>query len=466
MFSLRNSITTGIKGIQKGLHKFKDNKDLNIAIRNAKNINNEQLGYYQNNILNFYDSNHTTPYVPISAKGPWVVTSNGAIVYDVGGYGILGFGHSPQWCLNILGKDHVMANVMTPNKYQYKLTKLLLDIGKGNGVECPYSYFSFLNSGSESIELSKRIVGLFKKDDKRQKATIVLKNGFHGRTTLAAQLSDSSYSNYAKHLGSLNMKGRISLVEVNNLEDFNTKFNYVNSKYNLDSVYMEPVMGEGNPGVKLERDFYQLVREKTKKNNVKLVIDSVQACLRATGYLSIVDYPWLKGLDGPDMEIFSKAITAGQFPLSILAVNNKIQKKFKPGIYGNTYTGNPKALDLCYHTLLRVDDDVRDNIVKMGYKFKNMLLELKEDHYDIIDGVTGTGLLIAMSFKDNVDVDSKFGLEFICRKNGLNVIHGGKNALRFTPHFLIDEDEIELIKLILNKSIIEIKLGLYFKNKL
>nr|MBC8518740.1 hypothetical protein [Euryarchaeota archaeon] len=32
-----------------------------------------------------------------------------------------------------------------------------------------------------------------------------------------------------------------------------------------------------------------------------------------------------------------------------------------------------------------------------------------------------------------------------CRRNGLGVIHGGKNALRFTPHFGITSDEIDLV---------------------
>ena len=31
------------------------------------------------------------------------------------------------------------------------------------------------------------------------------------------------------------------------------------------------------------------------------------------------------------------------------------------------------------------------------------------------------------------------------RHNGIGVIHGGKNALRFTPHFGITTDEIDLI---------------------
>ena len=59
------------------------------------------------------------------------------------------------------------------------------------------------------------------------------------------------------------------------------------------------------------------------------------------------------------------------------------------------------------------------------------------------------GLLIAAHINKKYEVVGEDGLELRCRKQGLNVIHGGKNALRFTPHFLINEDEIELVKCIL-----------------
>ena len=41
-----------------------------------------------------------------------------------------------------------------------------------------------------------------------------------------------------------------------------------------------------------------------------------------------------------------------------------------------------------------------------------------------------------------------------CRKNGLGVIHGGLNALRFTPHFAITTEEIDMILQIVRNAII------------
>src|SRR3546814_9698603 len=66
-----------------------------------------------------------------------------------------------------------------------------------------------------------------------------------------------------------------------------------------------------------------------------LLVDSIQAGLRAHGVLSITDYPGFEKLPAPDMETFSKALNAGQYPLSVLAVGNRAAGLYRKGIYGN-----------------------------------------------------------------------------------------------------------------------------------
>src|SRR5690242_12916018 len=46
--------------------------------------------------VNFYPDDAVNPYVAIAAAGPWIVTLKGAVVYDAGGYGMLGMGHAPD----------------------------------------------------------------------------------------------------------------------------------------------------------------------------------------------------------------------------------------------------------------------------------------------------------------------------------------------------------------------------------
>ena len=215
-------------------------------------------------------------------------------------------------------------------------------------------------------------------------------------------------------------------------------------------MIMEPVMGEGNPGIQLNKSFYDISRELTRQYDSHLIIDSVQAGLRTHGYLSMTDYIHLRHSDPPDFEIFSKAISSGQYPLSVVAMRDEISSKFKPGIYGNTMTSNPKALEMGLESLKRIDNNVISNIHTQGERFKEMLHRIKDKYPEISTHVTGSGLLIALHINKKYPVVDENGLEYLCRYNGLNVIHGGDNALRFTPHFLITNDEITLIEELLD----------------
>lgn len=434
------------------IKRFKNDVNLRIAIKRARPIINSNKKYnnLQKNIMNFYNKDTIVPYIPVSAQGPWIITNTGSILYDVGGYGMLGFGHSPEWCLNTLSRPHVMANVMTPNIYQLEFTELLKKkIGINRNNNCPYSHFAFLNSGSEAMELALRVSDI-NNNIKKESAFIVLKNGFHGRTTRAATISDSTRENYQKNLKSFKENKNVHTVIINNVNSLKYTFQNLKQNYHIEALVMEPVMGEGNPGILLTNEFYKYAREITKNNNTNLIIDSVQAGLRTTGYLSVVDYPNLKDEEAPDMEIFSKAVSSGHFPLSVLAVNEKINNNFKTGIYGNTMTGNPKAMEIGIETLKRITPQLTCYIQEMGLEFKNMLYNITSQYPKIATNVSGTGLLLALHINDEYKVDEKMGLEYLCRKNGLNVIHGGRNALRFTPYFLITIQEIKLIENILS----------------
>ena len=214
---------------------------------------------------------------------------------------------------------------------------------------------------------------------------------------------------------------------------------------------MEPVMGEGNPGQAVTPEFYKCVREETNKYSIPLVIDSVQAGLRAQGCLSISNYPGFEKLDIPDFEIFSKAITNGHYPLSIIGMHEKYQNHNFEGLYGNSMCANPKALDICSETLSKVDKNLQKNIIEKGIGFKKMLFKLQSKYPYIITEITGTGLLISANINKSIPVWGENSLETTLRLNGLNVIHGGDNALRFTPHFKITHKEINLIYQIMNK---------------
>jgi acetylornithine/succinyldiaminopimelate/putrescine aminotransferase len=192
-------------------------------------------------------------------------------------------------------------------------------------------------------------------------------------------------------------------------------------------------------------EFYAVARELTEAHGSLLLMDSIQAGLRATGNLSVVDYPGFEGLPAPDMETYSKAMNAGQYPLSILAMNEMTAGLYRTGVYGNTMTANPRAMDVGYAVLGMVTDEVRANIVARGLEFLEKLEALAKDLDGPITKVQGTGLLFSCELDPVYKAYGTGSTEEFMRLNGIGVIHGGENSLRFTPHFEVTSAEVDLI---------------------
>ena len=79
---------------------------------------------------------------------------------------------------------------------------------------------------------------------------------------------------------------------------------------------------------------------------------------------------------------------------------------------------------------------------------------LSDEMPGTITQVQGTGLLLCAELDPETLPVIGFGcVEEWCRMKGLGVIHGGQNALRFTPHFGISSSEIDLIIGILREAL-------------
>jgi len=416
----------------------------------------------QKDYVNFYPGPCINPYVALSAKGPWIVTSHGAILHDSGGYGMLGMGHGPNDVIEAMKQNWVMANVMTPSYSQKRLAnRLKKEVGHRRG-SCPFFKFVCMNSGSESVAISLRIAdanaflltspgNIY---EGREIKLLALEQGFHGRTQRPAQISDSCNSSYKNNLASFRNKSNVLLIPANDINSLREVFDNAEKEgYFIELMAIEPVMGEGNPGQSITREFYDEARKLCTQNSTMLLVDSIQAGIRGQGCLSIVDYPGFENCEAPDMETWSKALNAGQYPLSVVGLSKKAAEKYVVGIYGNTMTTNPRALETAVAVLDRLTPKLRENIQDMGKYFLKMLNVVSEEFPGKITKIQGTGLLISAELEPEKLKVVGFGcVEEWCRFNGLGVIHGGENALRFTPHFAITKTEIDLIMDVLRKA--------------
>lgn len=413
------------------------------------------VAHLQSDFINFYAPATVNPYVAISGRGPWVVTSHGAVLHDNGGYGMLGIGHGPDAIIEAMAENHVMANVMTPSFSQARLANALKrELGHTRG-SCPFSKFICVNSGSESVTVALRISDVNSKlmtgpggrHEGKSVKLLAIERAFHGRTDRPAQISHSCMGSYDKNLRTFAVRDTLILVPSNDIAALREAFADADvNGYFIETMAIEPVQGEGNPGQCIEREFYDEARRLTKEHGSMLLIDSIQAGIRGQGTLSIIDYEGFQDAEAPDLETWSKALNAGQYPLSVLGLNERAAELYVVGIYGNTMTTNPRALETAVAVLERITPELRQNIRDKGVEFVEKLNALAEENPGTITKVQGTGLLISAELDpERLEVVGFDKVEVWCRKHGLGVIHGGINALRYTPHFNITSEEIDLV---------------------
>tara|TARA_B100000989_G_scaffold80902_3_gene57712 strand:- start:3090 stop:4562 length:1473 start_codon:yes stop_codon:yes gene_type:complete len=421
------------------------------------------VSHLQEDFVNFYAPATINPYVALAARGPWIVTSHGAVVHDNGGYGMLGGGHGPEDIIDAMSQNHVMANVMTASISHARLASALKkELGHTRG-SCPFSKFICMNSGSESMTVAMRICDVNSKKmtgpggryEGKPVKLLAIERAFHGRTDRPAQISHSCMGKYDKVLKTFAERDNLILVPSNNISALQAAFADAEQRgYFIESMSIEPVQGEGNPGQCIDRDFYDEARRLTNEHGSMLIVDSIQAGIRGQGTLSLVDYEGFQDAEAPDLETWSKALNAGQYPLSVLGLNDRAAELYVVGIYGNTMTTNPRALETAVAVLEKITPDLRQNIRERGVEFVNKLKALAEEIPGVITRVQGTGLLLSAELDpEKMKVVGFDDVEVWCRKHGLGVIHGGINALRYTPHFNITTEEVDLVIEITRRAI-------------
>ena len=415
----------------------------------------ELIPHLQQDYVNFYAPATVNPYIPIAGRGPWLVTSSGAVLHDNGGYGMLGSGHGPDSIIKAMSQNWVMANVMTPSFSQKRLgERLRKELGHTRG-HCPFDRFICMNSGSESVTVSLRIADVNAKSmtdpggrhEGKPIKLLAVERAFHGRTGRPAQISHSCMTSYKKNLASFRDMDNLLLVPANDIPALQAMFKRADDEgFFIEMMALEPVQGEGSPGRCVDRAFYDEARRLTNEHGSMLMVDSVQAGLRGQGCLSVVDYQGFEDAEAPDLEAWSKALNAGQYPLSVLGMNKRASELYVVGIYGNTMTTNPRALETAVAVLDHITPELRDNIRDRGAEMVEKLKALQEQYPDEILEVQGTGLLVCAELDpERFQVVGFDMVEVWCRKHGLGVIHGGVNALRYTPNFAITSEEVDLV---------------------
>ena len=146
-----------------------------------------------------------------------------------------------------------------------------------------------MNSGSESMTVAMRICDVNSKNmtgpggrhEGKPVKLLAIERAFHGRTDRPAQISHSCKGKYDKVLKTFSERDNLILVPSNNVEALQAAFAKADEEgYFIESMSIEPVQGEGNPGQCIDRDFYDEARRLTNEHGSMLIVDSIQAGIR------------------------------------------------------------------------------------------------------------------------------------------------------------------------------------------
>jgi len=367
------------------------------------------------------------PLVFTEGQGMWLTDHHGKRYLDwLQGWAVNCLGHSPQCVQDALTAQ--AKKVINPSPAFYNEPSIQLA-----SMLTQYSCFDrvfFANSGAEAnegaIKLARKWGKLHKNAAGENRYEIItFEHSFHGRTlaTMSASGKPGWDTMFAPQVPGFPHAHLNDIASVEALITDKTV-----------AVMLEPVQGEGGV-IPASAAFMQALRALTKKHELLLIVDEVQAGMGRTGKLFAYQLSDIE----PDIMTLGKGIGGG-VPLAALLCKQECAV-FEPGDQGGTYNGNPlmTAVGIAVlETLLK--PGFLQSVLDKGEHLKQGLLRLSDKHG--LEGERGEGLLRALKLGSPIGgkiVEIARDLE----PEGLLLNSPRPELLRFMPALNVTSAEID-----------------------
>jgi 4-aminobutyrate aminotransferase / (S)-3-amino-2-methylpropionate transaminase / 5-aminovalerate transaminase len=200
---------------------------------------------------------------------------------------------------------------------------------------------------------------------------------------------------------------------------------------NVAAVIAEPVQGEGGFIVP-PPDYFKVLHEICKKNDVLLILDEIQSGFYRTGG-PLASYHY--GVE-PDMITMAKSL-AGGVPISALTGRADVMDAAGPGEIGGTYGGNPlgcAAALAVFETLEK--EQIEQKAKKTGAEAASRLQAMQEK-FPLIGDFRSLGAMLAIELVKDRNTkepaaDAAKNIVKYCHNHGLIIITAGiySNVIR------------------------------------
>ncbi|HEY7734640.1 MAG TPA: aminotransferase class III-fold pyridoxal phosphate-dependent enzyme [Nitrososphaera sp.] len=350
-------------------------------------------------------------------KGARVWDTSGKEYIDcMGGYGVALVGHCNDRVVAAIKEQ--ADTLITAHMSVYNDVRLRF-MEKMSAIAPPgLTKMFFTNSGAESVEAALK----FARKYSGRPGVIAMNGAYHGKTFGA--LSVTYNEKYRKSFMPL-MEG-VKFVPYSDPAKLEESIGDATG-----AVILEPIQGETGIIVPPD-DLIPKIREICNRRNLVLIFDEIQSGLGRTGRM------WAgQNWDStPDIMCLAKGI-AGGIPMGLVTARPEIMDAMKLGEHSSTFGGSPIACAAGSATIDALTEDrLVENAKKVGSRFKEGLLRLKERH-KIVRDVRGLGLMLAVELRFEVKDVLFDGI-----RNGLLMLYSGRNIIRLLPPLVMDETTV------------------------
>ena len=356
----------------------------------------------------------------VKGEGCKVWDDKGTEYLDLyGGHAVISIGHAhPKYV------EKISNQVATLGFYSNSVINTLQQnvaeqLGRISGYE-EYNLF-FINSGAEANENALKLSS-FKNGKKR---VIAFKKAFHGRTSLAVEITDNP-----KIIAPINSNGHTTYLQMGDIDAVRTEL----AKGDVTAVIIEGIQGVG--GIRIpDAEFLQELQKECEATGTTLILDEIQSGCGRSGKFFAHQWAGIR----PDIITQAKGIGNG-FPVGCVLISPKFQAVY--GELGTTFGGNHLACAAVQAVLETMEEEnLLDNVNKVGNYLMEELKKIPQ-----IKEVRGRGLMIGMEFAEPIkEVRRKLLFEE-------HVFTGvsGTNVIRLLPPLTLTmqqaEDFIERLK--------------------
>lgn len=328
--------------------------------------------------MNLFDVYPLNDITIVKAKGSYVWDDKGEQYLDLyGGHAVISIGHThPHWVKRI--EEQLEKIAFYSNSIKIPLQQELSNkLGKISGKE---DYQLFLcNSGAEANENALKLASFHN----GRKKVIAFSKAFHGRTSLAAAVTDNK-----NYVAPVNETDNVIFLPLNDEDALQDCFDEAGKE--ISSVIIEGIQGVGGINV-ADDSFLKKIRFLCDEHGAVYIADSVQCGYGRSGKFFSHDFA------GVNADIYTMAKGMGNgFPVAGIIIAPHIKPKHF--MLGTTFGGNHLACVAALAVLEIIEEEkLMGNAVMIGKYLRDELESIR-----VLKNIRGRGLMIGFDVPEEL----------------------------------------------------------------